>query len=253
MRKNVLPPHHINSVIYKYTCSYGSDYIGRTSNRLDLRIKQHLPVRILNLELKRGQLENTSRSSIAEHMINSRECVAEFNVDRFSILSRSHSIFHPKLLETLYVRSLQPSLCKQRDCLLELNVISLWPSVHLYYYLPLIVFFGYIFLNIFLYFSSSFLHSSTFFPLHSPFKIFFSCVSSLIRARRNLSFTFLLTINMPTVSLNLYVFLAINKFLIINYLVKHLVYIYIYIYISSIYDDGRIHGLFLTLSLSLSL
>ena len=100
MRKDVLPPHHINSVIYKYTCSCGSDYIGRTSNRLDLRIKQHLPDRILNLELKRGQLASTSGSSIAEHMINSRECVADFNVDRFSILSRSHSIFNLKVLET---------------------------------------------------------------------------------------------------------------------------------------------------------
>ena len=55
---------NINSVIHKYTCSCGSDYIGRTSNRLDLRIKQHLPARILNLELKRGQLVNTIRSSI---------------------------------------------------------------------------------------------------------------------------------------------------------------------------------------------
>ena len=125
MRKDVLPFQHINSVIYKYTCSCGSDYVGRTSNRLDLRIRQHLPARILNLRLKRGQLANTSGSSIAEHMINSRECVADFNVERFSILSRSHSPFHLKVLETFYVQSLQPSLCKQRDCLLGLNVISL--------------------------------------------------------------------------------------------------------------------------------
>ena len=124
MRKDVLPPHHINSVIYKYTCCCGSDYIGRTSNQLDLRIK-YLPARILNLKHKRGQLANISRSSISKHMINSRECVADFNVDQFSILSQSHSIFHLKVLETLYVRSLQPSLCKQRDCLLGLNVISL--------------------------------------------------------------------------------------------------------------------------------
>ena len=117
-------PHHINSVIYKYTCSCGSDYIGRTSNRLDLCIR-HLPAWILNLRLIRGQLANTSGSSVAEHMINSRECVANFNIDRFSILSRLHSLFHLKVLETLYVRSLQPSLCKQRDCLLGLNVISL--------------------------------------------------------------------------------------------------------------------------------
>ena len=112
IRKDVLPPHYINSVIYKYTCSCGSDYVGRTSNRLDLRIRQHLPARILNLRLKRSQLANTSGSSIAEHMINSRECVADFNVDRFSILSRSHLPFHFEVLETLYIRSFQPSLCK---------------------------------------------------------------------------------------------------------------------------------------------
>ena len=122
MRKDVLPPHHFNSIIYKYTCSCGSDYVGRTSNRLDLRIRQHLPARILNLRHIRGLLANASGSSISEHMINSRECVADFNVDRFS---RSHSFFHLKVLETLYVRSLQPSLCKQRDCLLGLNVITL--------------------------------------------------------------------------------------------------------------------------------
>ena len=125
MRKDVLPLHHFNSVIYKYTCSCGSDYVGRTSNRLDLRIKQHLTARILNLRLIRGQLANTSGSSIAEHMINCRECVADFNVNRFSVLSWSHSLFHLKVLETLYLQSFQPSLCKQRDCLLGLYVISL--------------------------------------------------------------------------------------------------------------------------------
>ena len=81
MRKDVLLSHNVNSVIYKYTCSCGSYYIGRTSNRLNLRIKQHLPACILNIELKRGQLANTSGSSVAEHMIDSRECVVDFNVD----------------------------------------------------------------------------------------------------------------------------------------------------------------------------
>ena len=151
MRKDVLPPHHINSVIYKYTYSCGNDHIGRMSNRLDLRIKHHLPACILNLELKRGQLVNTAGSSITDHMINCRECVADFNVDRFSILSRSHLLYHLKVLETLYARSLQPSLGKQRDCLLGLNVIGLKPSAHLSYFPPL--------------FFSSLLFS----PLHFPF------------------------------------------------------------------------------------
>ena len=54
--------------------------------------------------------------------------------DILLLWSRSHWIFHLKVLETLYIRSLQPSAHRNRDCLLGLNVISLWPSVHLYYY-----------------------------------------------------------------------------------------------------------------------
>ena len=100
-------------------------------------------------------------------MINSWECVADFDVDRFSILSRSHSRFHLKVLKTLYVRSLQPSLCKQRDCLLGLNVISLYPSAHCYYYyLSWWVFFGGEVLpfSLFLYFFSIYISTFKYFP-----------------------------------------------------------------------------------------
>ena len=81
---------------------------------------------------------------------------------------------HLKVLKTLYVRSLQPSLCKQRDSLLGLNVISLEPSAHCYYD-PLLGF------------CPPFLYSSTFFHLYSSFK-YFSGVKILIRARVNWSF-----------------------------------------------------------------
>ena len=146
---------HLSGSIYIYIYIYGC--VSGTSSRLDLRVGQHLPARILNLRLIRGHLANTSGSSIAEHMINSREWVADFNVDRFSILSRSHSLFHLKVLETLYVRSLQPSLCKKSDRLLGFNVISLEPSAHRYYY-PVLSFF----------FSSLFSIPLPFFPFTFP-------------------------------------------------------------------------------------
>ena len=103
---------------------------------------------------------------------------------------------------------------KQRDCLLGLNVIDLLPSAHLSYFSPL-------FFPLLLHF---FLH---YIP---PFN--FSGVNSLRSFRWNRSFSPFLTINMPTVSLNVYVLLAINKFLNINNLSKYIyLYIYIYIYI----------------------
>ena len=44
--KDVLPPHHNNSLIYLFRSSCGLSYIGRTNQRLDARIKQHAPTKI---------------------------------------------------------------------------------------------------------------------------------------------------------------------------------------------------------------
>ena len=34
--------------------------------------------------------------------------------------------FHQKVLETIYILTHKPSLCKQRECLLGLNLITIW-------------------------------------------------------------------------------------------------------------------------------
>ena len=68
-------------------------------------------------------LKNTYGSSIAEHLINNCDCGKTFHVDLFSILRKSHSSFHLKVLETVHILSGRPSLCKQREYLLGLNII----------------------------------------------------------------------------------------------------------------------------------
>jgi len=47
-KKDVLPSHHQNSVIYQFVCHCNSRYVGRTSQRLEERIKQHIPKSITN-------------------------------------------------------------------------------------------------------------------------------------------------------------------------------------------------------------
>ena len=47
-KKDVLPSHHQNNVIYQFVCHCDSRYIGRTSQRLKERIKQHIPKSITN-------------------------------------------------------------------------------------------------------------------------------------------------------------------------------------------------------------
>ena len=47
--KDMLPFHHHSNVIYQSVCHCDSRYVGRTSQRLEERIKQHVPRSIANL------------------------------------------------------------------------------------------------------------------------------------------------------------------------------------------------------------
>ena len=47
-KKDVRPSHHQNNVIYQFVCHCDSRYDGRTSQRLEERIKQHIPKSIAN-------------------------------------------------------------------------------------------------------------------------------------------------------------------------------------------------------------
>ena len=70
-------------------------------------------------------INNKYESSIAEHRINNRDCASSYSADLFTILSRSHSDFHLKVLETIHISTYKPSLCKQKECLLGLNLITI--------------------------------------------------------------------------------------------------------------------------------
>ena len=48
IKKDVLPSHHHSNVIYQFLCHCDSRYVGRTSQRLEERIKQHVPKSITN-------------------------------------------------------------------------------------------------------------------------------------------------------------------------------------------------------------
>ena len=42
-KKDVLPSHHCSNLVYLFVCHCDSRYVGRTSQRLQERIKQHIP------------------------------------------------------------------------------------------------------------------------------------------------------------------------------------------------------------------
>lgn len=109
-------------MIYKYQCD--AEYIGRTNDRLDASINQHVSSKI-----RQEQYENyhtvvkTSGSTITEHLIIIIiiRLVPHIlpGIFFFLIKSRGHSNYDIRVHTPIYNKSKQPSIYRQ----LSLNVI----------------------------------------------------------------------------------------------------------------------------------
>ena len=66
VRKDVVPTKQQNMVVYQYMCRCDCRYVGRTSQRLQDRIKQHIPKTIRNqAQLDRDLFQFNSISTLA--------------------------------------------------------------------------------------------------------------------------------------------------------------------------------------------
>ena len=132
-RKDVLPTQHNSALIYSFIYVCGLQYIRRTNQRLHARIK-HVPTKIQQENYFADHINNIHGSAIAEHLIKNCDCASSYSANLFTILSRSHSDFHLKVLETIHILTHKPSLCKQRECLLGLDLITIqhYPPRHIF-------------------------------------------------------------------------------------------------------------------------
>ena len=120
-RKDVLPTHMKNNVVYKFACHCNKWYVGSTTRRLKTRIAEHVPrcvrsataipntspLATADLKLKRARA--AKRSSVAEHLLANPECLSNYADDRFTILGRPRNKFHLAVLEGTYIMSLFPT------------------------------------------------------------------------------------------------------------------------------------------------
>ena len=125
-RKDVLPTTQKSFVIYEYKCHCDCRYVGRTSQRLQDRIKQHVP-QWLRQQLtsprrsqphrscKQNDTKTDSDSAIGQHLLENEQCVINYANKWFSILATSRSFFHHNLLEAAYVKTRRLVLCKQKE------------------------------------------------------------------------------------------------------------------------------------------
>ena len=104
-KKDVVPPHHQNNVIYQFVCHCDSRYVGCKSRRLEEQIKQHIPKSITNPPIPhiRQSLPHPGKdssprpfreSAIGQHLDNA-QCALHYNKDKFSLELALHFTFLP--------------------------------------------------------------------------------------------------------------------------------------------------------------
>ena len=119
--KDKLPPSATSMCVYKFTCSCGSSYIGRTKRRLSSRIREHLPVWFIKGERR------SPRSSILEHLLDTCHPVSTdccFKVI-YKIPSKYSVNIRFRLLciaEALAIHTFKPDLCCQKRYTVSLSL-----------------------------------------------------------------------------------------------------------------------------------
>ena len=137
--KDVLPALQKSNVIYQFSYHCDSRYVGRTSQRLQDRIKQHVPKSIHSCSFFQKRLlparrcksspqTNTqslaaSDSAIGLHLLQNPTCAQHYDDSRFSILAQDRSPFHLSALEATFIRTSNPALCRQKEFEYSIKIV----------------------------------------------------------------------------------------------------------------------------------
>ena len=144
-KKDVLPANQRSMVIHECMCHCDSRYVGRTTQRLQECIKQHVPKAIRqkttltqkqethrsqptrtqpNRKCKpksKTQFEPESDSAIGQHLLESNQCARYYSDLQFKILTTARSQFHLSLLEEVYISRKKTGLCMQKQFVFPLQ------------------------------------------------------------------------------------------------------------------------------------
>ena len=134
-KKCVLPVLHQGNIVYQFPCHCDSRHVGRTSQRLQQRIKQHVPKTILQkyISQDRSTLARSCKPirsfkaetyfyAIGQHLLHNPICAREYNDIKFFILAHGRTSFHLSTLEATYIKTSKPNLCKQKEFAYDLKI-----------------------------------------------------------------------------------------------------------------------------------
>ena len=114
--KDVLPIFSQSNVIYDFTCRCGRAYVGRTTQRLGDRAKQHIPDKLLQTPaLRSAKQPCKADSGITKHLKQSNSCIEPTLRDNFKIIAKGRNEDHLEVLEAIFIRRNKPDLCLQKE------------------------------------------------------------------------------------------------------------------------------------------
>ena len=114
IHKDVLPIFNKSLLIYKFRCWCNSTYIDRTSQCLEVRVRQYVPRGILNSGQVTCGHSWALNSAIGEHLLSTNSCRTNYQDDWFSLLLRARSKIHLNILKAICIFVDRPSLNRQR-------------------------------------------------------------------------------------------------------------------------------------------
>ena len=117
-KKDSVPTTQKNFVLYEFSCRCKAQYVGRTTQRLAGRIKQHVPTSIRKKsstvrEQPPRKCKNISskinfESAIGQHLNTNPECPKTYTDDNFRIIRQARSSLHLGVLESVYIKAQNP-------------------------------------------------------------------------------------------------------------------------------------------------
>ena len=120
-KKDSVPTTQKSCVVYEFLCRFEARYVGRTTQRLADRIKQHVPTSIKKKSstvrkrppriCKNISSKINCESAIGQHLITNPECAKTYSDDNFRIIGQALSSFHLGVLESVYTKTQNPVLC----------------------------------------------------------------------------------------------------------------------------------------------
>ena len=85
-----------------------------------MREQQHRKGKNSNPKLKCG-------SAIGQHLIQNPKCIKNYTDDNFRIIEQARSSFQVSVLESVYINTQNPVLCKQKELIFLLDyLINQW-------------------------------------------------------------------------------------------------------------------------------